>query len=76
MKKKMLVILTTFILATNIILPIYADDENDELDISSEEVEELLETAANLTEIPTINSRYAIVYDRTSRRNPFWKRGK
>ena len=72
MKKKIISILIIYILMINIVLSVYADDENSEKDISEKEMEEIIETAADLSEIPEINSRNAVVYDRTSRQNLIW----
>ena len=66
--------LIIFILIIGIILPIYADDELDENNITEEELHEIVETATNTTNTPIINSRNAIIYDRTSRRNIIWER--
>ena len=55
---------------------VYADDEIEESDITWEEIEEIKETAADVNEIPQINSRNAVIYDRTSRSSYIWKRRK
>ncbi len=55
---------------------VYADDEIDEENITWEEIEEILETASEIEEIPTINAKNAIIYDRTSRGNNIWERRK
>lgn len=72
MQKRIFLILLTFILIIGMINPIYADDEIEETSISQEEIDEILETAIDVSKIPTINSRNAVVYDRTSRKNPIW----
>ena len=71
--RKIFFILIICIVMTNVILPIYADDELDENSITEEELQEIMETVATATNAPAINSRYAIIYDRTSRRNIIWK---
>lgn len=55
---------------------VYADDETEESAITWEEIEEIKETAADVNEIPQINSRNAVIYDRTSRSSYIWKRRK
>ena len=72
--RKFLLTLMMCILVINIVLPIYADDELDENNITEAELHEIIETATNATNTPIINSRYAIIYDRTSRRNTLWER--
>ena len=48
---------------------VYADiDDDEEIDI--EEIKnETIQTAANVTNEPKINSRIALIYDRNSRKN-------
>ena len=70
--QKILILLILFILILNTSYTIYADDEIDESGISQEELQEILEISIDVTKIPSINSRHAIVYDRTSRRNTIW----
>ena len=53
----------------SIIIPIYADDEVEESNITEEELKKIIETKAETTEIPIINSKNAIIFDRTSRRS-------
>ncbi len=62
--KKIIKILIIFIIVSNIIFPIYADDE--ETEIEDINIEEIIEASAKPTNIPTINSRAAVIYDRTS----------
>lgn len=69
MQKKLITILVSFIIVINLVFPIYADDEIGETDISKDEIENIIETAAEETKIPSINSRYAVIYDRTSRKS-------
>lgn len=52
---------------------VYADDEIEEVDVTLEEMGEILEAATGIEKVPTINSRYAIIYDRTSRRSFVWE---
>lgn len=72
MLKRILIILISFILMMNLTLTIYADDELEENSISQEEIDEIIETATDITDIPSINSRYAVIYDRTSRKDFIW----
>lgn len=67
----MLIVLVNFT-----VMPVYANTEADEIELSKEELDEILETASNLEKTPTINSRHAIIYDRTSRRSYIWKKRK
>jgi len=62
--KKANFVFITFILIFSIVFPVYAIDENieDTIDYS-----DIIEVASNTSEIPTINSRTAIVYDRISK---------
>ena len=55
---------------------VYADDEIEETSITQEEINEILETAVEADETPIINSRNAVIYDRTSRKNLIWKERK
>ena len=73
MRKKLCIIIT-MILTLNIITPIYADEEINDINISDEELNEIIETATSAISVPTINSRNAILFDRTSRHNTIWKR--
>jgi len=58
---KIFLILIIFILSFNYI--VFADDENEEI---SHNLSSFIEVSSNITEEPTINSRAAIIYDRTS----------
>ncbi len=63
--KKIIKILVILILIFNITIPIViADDEETELEDIN--IEEIIEASAKPTNIPTINSRAAVIYDRTS----------
>ena len=57
------VLLCLFLIIFSYIVPVYADDEDFETfsDISS-----VINTSSEIVENPTINSRAAIVYDRSS----------
>ncbi len=73
-KIKVFWVTVIFILLVNVLVPVYADDESEEVDVTVEELEEILETAAEISEIPNINSRKAVVYDRVSRQSTLWER--
>ena len=62
--KKIIKILIIFIIILNIIVPVLADDED--LDIENIDLQEIVQTSVEVSKIPTINSRAAVVYDRTS----------
>ena len=73
MKKRIIISIVLFISLLQCVISSYADDEIEEIDISKQEIEEIRETAVDITKVPTINSRYAIIYDRTSRKSFIWK---
>ena len=64
--RKFFLTIIIFILVIGVIVPIYADDV-EENNITDEELREIVETMANTINAPVINSRNAIIYDRTSR---------
>ncbi len=72
-KIKMIIGIIIFIIVLNIMNPIYADDELEETSITLEEMEQIIEATSNIEEIPIINSRNAVIYDRTSRKSIIWK---
>lgn len=72
-KIKILMIIVIITFSSSIV---YADDEIEESVFSLEELNEILETAVSPEEIPNINSRHAIVYERTSRKNSVWEKRK
>lgn len=75
-KAKVLWIIIIFIIILSSTFSIYADDEIEEKDVTKEEIEEILQASSDINDIPVINSRNAIVYDRTSREGAFWEKGK
>lgn len=75
-KLKIMCVIFIFISILGVIRPIYADDESQEVDVTPEEIEEILEATSEAVETPIINSRNAIVYDRISRKNIIWEEGK
>lgn len=70
--QKIIAAIITFIVFTNLSFCIFADDEIEEMDLSQDDIEKILETATDLSHVPTINSRNAVVYDRTSRNSFIW----
>lgn len=72
--RKVILAFSIFILVINVIYPIYADDELEEGSITEQELHEIIETATNAMNVPVINSRHAIIYDRVSRHRVIWKR--
>ena len=73
-KIKMFLFIVAFVIIFSINYQVYADDETEETTITWEEIEEIKEAAADIDEIPKINSRNAVIYDRTSRSSYIWKR--
>lgn len=65
-----------FIITVNLSIFSYADDEIEEADITPEEIQEILEVTAEANTVPSINSRYAVVFDRTSRKSIIWEKRK
>ena len=61
-----------FTIIISVFLHAFADDEIDEYEISQEEIYEITETSGSVTNVPSINSRYAVCYDRVSRGNTIW----
>ena len=62
--KKIKILLIIFIILFNISLPTFADDE--EIEIENIDVGEIIQTSTDATNMPVINSRAAVIYDRTS----------
>ncbi len=69
---KLKILIVIIIILLNITIPIYADDKLEE-EITEKEMQEILETAVDIMCIPNINSRYAVIYDRSSRKYLIWK---
>lgn len=67
-KRKLLKLLLLFIIIINICTPvIYADDQEEE-ELNIIELQEIVESSTSPTEEPIINSRSAIIYDRTTKK--------
>lgn len=73
-KYKFISVIAIFIIIINLVIPVYADDETEDIGITIEEIKEILETSAATTEVPSINSRNAVIFDRTSRQCFIWKK--
>lgn len=73
-KIKMFLFIVAFVIIFSINYQVYADDETEETTITWEEIEEIKEAAADIDEIPKINSRNAVIFDRSSRSSYIWKR--
>lgn len=65
--KKIVSILAILILISNICVPVYADDEEENLENDAEIKENIVEASAEVDKTPKINSRAAVIYDRTSK---------
>lgn len=67
-KKNLFKILIMFIIILNISIPkIYADDEDDE-ELNETQLQEIVETSNKVSEEPILNSKAAIIYDRTTQK--------
>jgi len=53
-------------------MPIFADDEIEEMSLTEEEINQILEASAEIEGTPKINARNAVIYDRTSRGSYIW----
>ncbi len=67
-KKSLLKIILLTILIINICIPLaYADDEEEE-EVKSEEINQIVESATKPTNEPILNSKSAIIYDRETKK--------
>lgn len=73
-KIKTILIILLIIFINFTAIPVYANTEIEENEITKEELDEIIETASNLEKVPNINARNAVIYDRTSRKNYIWKK--
>ena len=72
-KKITCIITLIIILSFSINTYSFANDD----DLQIEEINTLVEdVTANVKEIPTINSRHAVIYDRTTRESTIWEKRK
>ena len=76
MKKKIFILSLILILLFVPITVVNGDDEIEEMSVSQSEIENIVEATTDASKIPTINSRYAVIYDRVSRKSTIWKRRK
>ena len=67
LKYRFLSVIIICITIINLVIPVYADDEIEDIGITIEEIREILETSADATEAPLINARNAVILDRASR---------
>lgn len=72
-KFKFLSVIIIYIVIINLVIPVYADDNMEDIGITIEEIQEIIETMADVTEVPSINSRNAVIFDRISRQCFIWK---
>lgn len=73
MHKKVFIFIFVFLTILLKAVCVNADDEIDEISVSQNDIKNIVEAATDVTKIPTINSRYAVVYDRISRKHLIWK---
>lgn len=67
MKKLLKIILILLILINMCVPTIYADDEDDD-ELSQIELQQIVESATKPTNEPILNSKSAIIYDRTTKK--------
>lgn len=63
--KKLKIILIIFVILINITIPIFADDEDYEI-VEDINFQDIIQTSTEVTNIPSINSRAAVIYDRAT----------
>lgn len=68
MKKLLKIILILLILINMCVPTIYADDEDDDDTLNQIELQEIVESGAKATNEPILNSKSAIIYDRTTKK--------
>ena len=67
-RRSLLKIILILLIIINICYPvIYADDEEEE-ELNANELQEIIETSTEPTKEPIINSKSAVIYDRTSKK--------
>lgn len=67
MKKILKIILILLILINMCVPTIYADDEDDE-ELNETQLQEIVETSSKVSKEPILNSKSAIIYDRTTKK--------
>lgn len=66
--KKILKIILILLILINMCVPtIYADDEDDE-ELNETQLQEIVETSSKVSKEPILNSKSAIIYDRTTKK--------
>lgn len=68
MKKLLKIILILLILINMCVPTIYADDEDDDDTLNQIELQQIVESATTPSEEPVLNSKSAIIYDRTTKK--------
>lgn len=67
--KKLLKIILILLILINMCVPtIYADDEDDDDTLNQIELQQIVESGAKATNEPILNSKSAIIYDRTTKK--------
>lgn len=72
--KKIICAIMTFIIIFNIQTNIYADDDNESIN-ENEVQEQILNVSTNVENLPKVNSRSVLIYDRGSKKVIFEKNG-
>lgn len=74
MKKLLKSIFIIFLISTLFCnTTIFADDELDDEDLSQNEISETISTSSSASDVPTINARHAIIFDRNSKQTIYGK---
>lgn len=68
MKKLLKIILILLILINMCVPTIYADDEDDDDTLNQIELQQIVQSATTPSEEPVLNSKSAIIYDRTTKK--------
>lgn len=72
--KKIISMIIIFVLVINLKLVSFADDEEEE-NLNENEITGIIETTATAEDVPKINSRAVLIFDRTSKRVIYEKNG-
>lgn len=72
--KKIISMIIIFVLVINLKLVSFADD-GDEENLNENEIAGIIETTATAEDVPKINSRAVLIFDRTSKRVIYEKNG-
>ena len=68
LKRNLLKILLALIVILNINISLVFADDNDEEELNANELQEIVETSAQIINEPVLNSKAAIIYDRTTKK--------